>query len=68
LIAAVLSIYLAALRDPAIAFGNTTTLQLLDHLHDQYGGITEAELESIAEQMKQQWQTPTSIEVLFLKN
>jgi hypothetical protein len=53
--------HLAALRDPVIAFGNTTTLQLLDHLHDQYGGITEAEFDSNTEQMKQQWQPHTEI-------
>jgi hypothetical protein len=61
-------IYLAALHDPVIAFGNTTPLQLIDHLHGQYGWITEAELDNNTEQMKQrQWQPPTVIEVLFLQ-
>jgi hypothetical protein len=36
-----------------LAFGNTMTIQLLDHLHDQYGGVTESELDSNAEQIKQ---------------
>jgi hypothetical protein len=45
------AIYLAALRDPVIDFGNTMTLQLLAHLHDQYRWITESDLDSNTEWM-----------------
>jgi hypothetical protein len=69
-IAAVPAIYIAALRDPVIAFGNTTTLELLTHLHDTYGGIDGGtdgctdEMNTVT--MKDQWQPPTYIEVLYL--
>jgi hypothetical protein len=54
LIVAVPAVYLTALCDPVITFTSTTILQqILDHLHDQYGGITESQLNSNTEQMKQ---------------
>jgi hypothetical protein len=65
LIAAVSTIYIAALRDPVTMFGNTTTMELLAHLHDTYGGIPEAELDRNTNTMKAQWQPPTAIEVLY---
>jgi hypothetical protein len=54
LIAAVPVIYITALRDPVIAFGNTTTLKLMAHLHDTYGVIPEAELDRNKYTMKAQ--------------
>jgi hypothetical protein len=66
LIAAVPTIYIAALHDPVITFGNTTSLELLTHLHDTYGGITEAYLDRNTDTINAQWRPPTSIEVLFM--
>jgi hypothetical protein len=42
LIVTVPVIYIAALCYPTIAFGSTTTMELLTHIHDMYGGKTEA--------------------------
>jgi hypothetical protein len=47
-------IYMAALHDPGIAFGNTTTLEVLARLHDTDEGITEAKLDSNTDTMKAQ--------------
>jgi hypothetical protein len=67
LIATMPAIYITALRGPVITFGNTTTLELLAHLHDTYGGTTEAELDRNTDTVKAQWQPPTAIEVVFLQ-
>jgi hypothetical protein len=61
------AIYITVLHDPAIAFGNTTTLELMAHPHATYGGITEAELDRNTGIMKDQLQPPTAIEVLFVQ-
>jgi hypothetical protein len=44
LIAAVPTIFLAAMRNPVTGFGNVSCLSLLNHLHDVYRHITEKEL------------------------
>jgi hypothetical protein len=44
LIAAVPTIYIAALRELVIGFRNTSTFELMAHLHDMYGGVTGSEL------------------------
>jgi hypothetical protein len=67
LIAEVPVIYIVVLSNPIVTFGNTTTLELPNHLHDTYGGITEAKLDRNTETMKDQLKPPTSIEVLFLQ-
>ena len=41
LIAAVPHLFIADLHDVALGWGNTTTLQLLSHLHTTYGGIDD---------------------------
>jgi hypothetical protein len=41
LISAVPSIFITAKKTPFTGFGNFTCLQLLAHLHDTYGQITE---------------------------
>jgi hypothetical protein len=67
LIVAMPMIYIVALCNPVIAFGNKTTLKLLSHLHDIHGGITEAKLDRNTGTIKAQWQPPKAIEVLFLQ-
>jgi hypothetical protein len=66
-IVAVPAIYIVALCNPVITFGNTTTLDMWAHLHDTYGGITEAALDGNTDTMKDQWQPPILIEVLYLQ-
>jgi hypothetical protein len=58
---------MVALRDPAITFGNTPTLELLAHLHHSYGGITEAELDRNTYITKAQCHPPTAIKVPLLQ-
>jgi hypothetical protein len=67
LIAAVPTIYVTALHYPAITFGNTTTLELLVHLHDTYGGIIETALDRNTDTAKAQWQPPVAIEIMLLQ-
>jgi hypothetical protein len=67
LIAAVPTIFLAAMRNPVTGFGNVSFLSLLNHLHDVYGHITEKELEQNIERMRIQCHPPTAIESLFVQ-
>jgi hypothetical protein len=67
LLAAVPTIFLAAIRNPVTGFGNVSCLSLLNHLHDVYGNITEKELEQIIQCMRTQWHPPTAIESLFVQ-
>jgi hypothetical protein len=46
IIAAVPGIFLATMKNPVTGFGNVTCLALLTHLHNNYGKITEQELEA----------------------
>jgi hypothetical protein len=52
--------YIEAIADPTISFGNTTTLALLTCLKSTYGHIDDN-----LERMKTPWHPPTSIEHLF---
>jgi hypothetical protein len=67
LIAAVPTIFLAAMRNPVTGFGNVSCLSLLNHLHDVYGHITEKELEHNIQRMRTQWHHHTAIESLFVQ-
>jgi hypothetical protein len=67
LIAAVPGIFLAMMKNPVTGFGNVTCLALLTHLHDNYGKITEQELEANVLRMRAQWNLPTAIELLFVQ-
>jgi hypothetical protein len=53
LIAAVPLLYVEDLLDDIIGWGNTTCLQLLDHLWEKYGTIRAAELEANLATMKE---------------
>jgi hypothetical protein len=67
LIAAVPGIFLATMKKPVTGFGNVTCLELLSHLHNNYGNITEQELETNVLRMWAQWNPPTAIESLFVQ-
>jgi hypothetical protein len=67
LIAAVPTIFLAAVRNPVPDFGNVSCQSLLNHLHDVYGHITEKEMEQNIQRMRTQWHPPTAIESLFVQ-
>jgi hypothetical protein len=67
LIAAGPGIFLATMKNPATGFGNVTCLKLLTHLHNNYGNITEQELEANVLRMRAQWNPPTAIESLFVQ-
>jgi hypothetical protein len=67
LIAAVPTIFLAAIRNPVTGFGNVSCLSLLNHLHDVYGNTTEKDLEQNIQRMRTQWHPPTAIESLFVQ-
>jgi hypothetical protein len=44
-----------------------TCIELLTHLHDTYGQITEKELEDNVTCMRTQWNPPTAIESRFVQ-
>ena len=51
--------------DDTIGWGNTTCLQLLDHLWETYGTITAVELEANLVAMKAPWSTESPIQTVF---
>jgi hypothetical protein len=67
LIAAVPGVFFAAKKNPVTGFGNATCLELLAHLHDTYGQITEKELEDNVTRMRTQWNPLTAIESIFIQ-
>jgi hypothetical protein len=67
LIAAVSGIFIAAKKNPVTGFSNVTCLELLTHLHDDYGKITEQDLKDNVTTMRAQWNPPTAIESMFVQ-
>jgi hypothetical protein len=65
LITAVPLLYIEDLLDDTIGWGNTTCLQLLDHLWETYGTITAVELEANIATMKEPWNTESPIQTVF---
>jgi hypothetical protein len=63
--AAVPKVYSSAILDTIIGIGNTPCLQLFTHIHTTYDRIAEAELSKNLKRMKNKWNPPTSIEILF---
>ncbi len=57
--------YINALKHRITQYNNVTPLQLLAHLTDTYGQVTEADLTANYARMTAQWTPPTPIEVLF---
>ncbi len=65
LIDAVPDIYLRKIKDKQIGYSNVTCLQVLTHLWDNYGVITQAELDENQDRMRTPWHPPMKIEALF---
>ena len=57
--------YLKAQKDAHIGYGNTSTLNLITHLYDSYGNITQIELSENETRMKAPYDITTPIENLF---
>jgi hypothetical protein len=60
-------VYISTILNPVIGIGNATRIALLTHLHTTYGIITKAELDSNLNQIKNQWNPPTSTEIIFVQ-
>ena len=65
LIAAVDNIYLEAIAEPYIKFGNRTIFDMLTHLFDTYAEITPSEMMENQTMMNKAWDPSLPIEVLF---
>jgi hypothetical protein len=65
LITATPAVFLQAIKDPTLGFGQRTCLDLLSHLRSTYGEITPEELDQITIRMSAAWHPPTAIEDLF---
>jgi hypothetical protein len=57
--------YVQALADPVLGFSAITCLQILTHLHAEYGQISLHDTEDNNERMNAAWNPPTPIEDLF---
>ena len=65
LIAATPAVYLQDLRDPNLGFASTTCLELITHLRETYGEISQEDLDANQLRMNAKWHPPVPIEVLF---
>ena len=64
LIAAVDEIYLAAISEPYIKYGNRTLLEMLTHLYTTYAKISPADLKENERKMNSPWDPNQPFEVL----
>ena len=65
LLASVDDIYLCALKQPYVLYGNVTVLELLTHLYTTYARITPGDLERNNEIMTKPWDPNLPVEFLF---
>ena len=65
IIEAMLLCYINALSHPTLGFATITCLDLLTHLWNMYGTITQAELDENVKCMNTPWSPPTPMETLF---
>jgi hypothetical protein len=65
LIAATPDTYLQELRDPYLGYANISCLELITHLRDTYGVISQEDLDANQQRMNAKWHPPTPIEDLF---
>jgi hypothetical protein len=65
LIAAVPLLYIETMLDGIIGWGNTTCLQLVDHLWETYDTITAVGLKASFAAMKEPWTTESPIQTIF---
>ena len=70
LLAACPDLFLESMKQPHIGYGGRTVLQLLTHLHTNYGQIEQDQLVANEKRMRTPWHTTEPIETLFsqLKN
>ena len=54
-----------SLEDECIGYNNVTILELFDHLHANYGTITNKDLARNEDTLKEEWDTNLPIETLF---
>ena len=59
--------YTKAKKKPITRYALTTPLEIMTHLWDTYGGVTEVDLKANEDRMKVPWNPPTPIETLFLQ-
>ena len=59
------TMYLKALKQPHIGFSNRTVMELIQHLYDNYGQISQMDLDNNATRMKMPYDITTPIENLF---
>ena len=57
-------LFLQAMHCPHVGFKNVKMPQFFNHLLDNYGKITDNDLLSNKEEIKQQWDSETPIEIL----
>jgi hypothetical protein len=57
--------YIQALEHPDLGFSGLTCLQIMTHLHEEYGQISLQDTEENQERMNTAWHPPTPIEDLF---
>jgi hypothetical protein len=65
LLEAVPAIYRRQIRHPIVAFGKLTTWEIIEHLLDCFGTMTDAELDANTSRMKTHCHPPTTSETLF---
>ena len=59
------NMYLKALKQPYVGYSNRTCIQILQHLYDNYGQISQMDLDDNATRMKNPYDVTTPIENLF---
>jgi hypothetical protein len=65
LIVAIDPLFIDELCDETMGFANTTTLQLLTHLHSTYGEVRSDQLEANAMRLDRQWDPSDPIETVW---
>jgi hypothetical protein len=65
IIVAIDNTFINELKDPMIGFGQTISLQLMNHLYHTYGNIDASDLDANDNCMEEAWICPTPIEELW---
>jgi hypothetical protein len=65
LIIATPEVYLQDIKDPILGYANTTCLEIITHLRDTYGEISQEDLDANELRMGAAWNPPMPIEDLF---
>ena len=67
LLAAVPEVFYEVLGDEEIGYANVPTLEILDHLDDTYGILTEDDIDNNLKLMHSPWSVNDPIETLFIR-